>query len=99
LPRKDRELYNEYMREYRERKKEEGELLVLQSEFFDRHVKNVRELCETKKNLAEALSVIHQIHVILNNPDYSHTQKLEAIYNTPLSDALVVQLETTEEVK
>jgi len=98
---KNREEYNEYMRkynrEYRERKKEE---------FFDRHVKNVRELCETKKNLAEALSVIqealsviHQIHVILNNPDYSHTQKLEAIYNTPLSDALVVQLETTEEVK
>jgi len=101
------------MREYRERKKEEGELLVLQSEFFDRHVKNVRELCETKKNLCEtkknlaealsviqeALSVIHQIHVILNNPDYSHTQKLEAIYNTPLSDALVVQLETTEDVK
>jgi len=107
---KNREEYNEYMRkynrEYRERKKEKRKLLVLQSEFFDRHVKNVRELCETKKNLcetkknlAEALSVIHQIHVILNNPDYSHTQKLEAIYNTPLSDALVVQLETTEEVK
>lgn len=106
IPEGKKQYQLEYMREYRERKKEEGKLLVLQSEFFDRHVKNVRELCETKKtlaknvrDLAEALFVIHQIHVILNNPDYSHTQKLEAIYNTPLSDALVVQLETTEEVK